>query len=361
MKNIIPVLLLIILFSLACEENEYYIAPAAEFEISTEEGQNVVTVGLFDRVYFTNKGEGQFFSVYTGDPGHEYSEEGTGGVGFKTDAKGNFNYSYSDPGTFEVVYIATSYKDGEIVEAVSKKAIEVVENDENVSGISSLTFLNENYPGGNYLGIEKDYYNKFIQEGRIDGSNISIEVYQPFRLYDINFMKILSDKEDIEIRPRIDLVSQTATVEIEGIGTFTNYTQVTHTDESGNFIPITYTVVSNTGDRTDYLVNVMCIPEFSDFSIDGVSGLVKINKYDYNRFTISLKLPAETDLSQLQPEFTCFDSNDTKAYIDGTEQTGSSQTVDFSQGAVNYELVFAQPDYEDVFQSKSTITVNVTK
>lgn len=356
MKKIFPILIILLATLISCNKESYFIEPNASFELSSSE------LVLFEWTSITNTGQGQFFSVYTGDPGHVYGDSAS--IARKTDKDGNLEYSYTSTGTFEIVYVATGYENGVVTESIDRKTVTVKEDAQNGISITKLNFTNETDPGGNFFG----YINfetggsKFIQEAKIIENNISIEVYQPFRVLKSDFTGNLSTKGDYTFIPNVELNSPTAFIEIDGIDEFVNLkTTVLHANANGDsFVPVTYNAVSADGTKTIYTVMAMCIPEFNSFSVSGVSGNIKTNPYNYNKFTIDLVVPVGTNLKTLTPLFTCFDDESTKVYLDDVEQDGRTNVVDFSNGEVVYDIIYSEPNLEDVFQSKSEITVTVS-
>lgn len=158
--KIIIALLLSLSFA-ACNDYDYlsdvYVEPVASFHTAKD------TYEVFESVVFTNTGSGQNYVIYTGDQGHNYHVEGD--TGFATATNGTFSYSYSEPGEYIIVWIASSMNmHGKIEQKTVQDTIHVESRDGGLDKlvISKLCKLPEY---GNSV-----FYNAYAQF--IDNTNL---------------------------------------------------------------------------------------------------------------------------------------------------------------------------------------------
>lgn len=104
MKKLITILTAVVtVFFTSCNDDEFAArTPKADINVnqtSLEINQSMIIhfVGVADQVV-----------IYTGDEGHDYALRNQSNTGFVVN-KGLFSYSYSVPGTFHVVCLATTY------------------------------------------------------------------------------------------------------------------------------------------------------------------------------------------------------------------------------------------------------------
>ncbi len=100
--------------------------------------------------------------------------------------------------------------------------------------------------------------------------------------------------------------------------------------------PIDIKVVSDFGSTRDYKLYTMQYPEFKTFSIAGVEGTIGRNEFDYSDYTMTVTLPAGTDVSNIAPVFTTYSENE-KVYLNNQEQHSGSSAANFTDG-VTYIL-----------------------
>ena len=106
-----------------------------------------------------------------------------------------------------------------------------------------------------------------------------------------------------------------------------------------------FVVTTSSGNETPYYVAPVLIPAFTAFSINGVKGTIERDIAFYDRYNVTVKLPASTDLTELTPEFTVMngdaallDGTNLKVMLGGVPQTSGTSTVDFSSGQAVYTL-----------------------
>lgn len=355
---------------MSCEEPDpAFIEPNAAFSTDLDQYE------VFQPMRVSNDGEGQFYAVFTGDAGHEFSKRESGDTGFKTDVNGNFFYSYSQAGTYTITYVASGYRfvDGERVEAIAQKQITVT--DPPIEDVSIVSFEVGNSAVNNNKFLDpisflfKDFRNT---ADTIDNPNrkVAFSYYRPGRLGEIanGSYNQFKTPADINIVPNLDLstASRTVTVEIAGIAEFeSGQTRVIHeTEEDLRFIPKTYSLVNNEGATANYTVCPMIIPEMVTFEAGGASGTVSLSAGDYNEFFVVVDVPDSTDLSDLRPSWTLYDPANTKVFVNGDEQTSAISTQDFSSGTITYLVEYTQPKsssdtYVGEFHSRAIFYVSI--
>ena len=111
-----------------------FIEPESSFSL------NKSNLEVFEILTLTNEGQGQFYAVFTGDAGHQFSRKDSGDTGFKTDVNGNFTYSYAEAGTYTLTYVASGYRleTGERIEKISEAI--VVVSDPDIASIELTRF-----------------------------------------------------------------------------------------------------------------------------------------------------------------------------------------------------------------------------
>lgn len=345
MKKIIYFLsfLISIISFTSCENESFiddiYVEPKAEFSISEKEFFDV-----FESVVFTNKGEGQYFAVWTGDTDHKYGK--TGDNGFACNSDGTFSYSYQEPGQYTAVWIASSIKsNGEVVSKVDSTTIKVRALSGGLSSFSITRMARISDFGSSFF---YESYGQFVTENRI----ICPMPYSIWPNYvrrtlgikyvlDSDFAKLQWESNDGDV----DLVSEA-----------TN--KVFRFDSDNKLQPQTLKVVTSSGAIDKYEVVAVVIPEFTSFKINGVEAKKSRDLSAFNKFNLEITLPAGTDLTSLSPEFVIlnndanllYDNNRVIALVDGVAQESGVSKVDFSSevaytlkysvvGSDNYEYV----------------------
>jgi hypothetical protein len=245
--------------------------------------------------------------VYTGDEGHQYTLRSQSNTGFVMN-KGLFTYSYSVPGTFHVVVVATTYDtfNGEGLRN-DTTAFDVVVTDD-------VTTLDRVY------------------------SSITPNVYYADALDEANWVLRLPTKQvysgrEVALnatrqRLSFDIASDSSKIVVdEAAWSSKNYYDLTKTHS--------IRVTSSSGTVRDYKLYGIIYPEFSAISLAGVNGKLVRDAFNQDVLTYTFTLPAGTDLSSVATTFTIDGTG--QFFVDGKAVT-SGDKVDFSKTGV-YTLV----------------------
>lgn len=341
---------------LACEEDSYYIEPNAQFTISAD------SVSIFEKVTFSSLGSGQFFSVFTGDPGHEYGKDSSTGINA---FEGKLDYTYVTTGTYTVTFIASGYKqDGTETSDVQQKTIHVYD------GVTSIEFISVFLNSNQYYLLNGGRTSYKHEAGLEDGNKIVIPLYHYARYRDSQLRRNLRSIDEFKIIPKISLnIGSEVQYDIEGAdsnfkntGDRSNENNiVSHTNETGtDFVPKRYSLKSAEGKTIgDFSILAMMAPDFELFDI-GVAYLNGKTNFGPDVFTYSIDLtvPAGTDVSSIAAAFSTY-RNGVDVKVNGTPQESGVTVNNFSEPVI-YELTYKETHGDDEFSITSTITVNVT-
>ncbi|MEA4937581.1 MAG: hypothetical protein VB102_13230 [Paludibacter sp.] len=348
MKSIkIWMLAVISVVLIACDPNEYltglYVEPDASFEINKE------MYDVFESVKFTNKGAGQAFVVYPGDEGHVYGKAGS--TGFTTASDGTFSYAYTEAGVYNAVWIASSMSEtGERILSVDSVKVNVVAQN---SGLDKFQLYNvykmTEYTGNVFFSPD----GQFISEDTLmcpimfaSWRNSSVNSIKAKQLIKFELASTLSKFYWInplgEEKELISLHSGSRIVEFV---------------QGGQLKVQKFKAKTNSGFFTDYYVAPVMIPQFTSFKINGVTGTITRDIAYYNIFNVTVNKSTLGDLSSLKPEFVVMnddvnllDGTNCKVSINGVNQVSATSVVDFSKGAVTYQL-----DYTMMGESNSEL------
>ena len=322
-KSIIKLsaLLLLAPFFASCEDDEAATPQAGIIIDKTE-------LGINETMTINFEGVADQVSIWTGDEDHDYELRSESNTGFVVN-KGLFTYSYSTPGTFHVVYIASTYNElaTDLRQDTCSVWVRVIDDQTEIEKLSCPQILYDEVFADKIS--DNDWVMRLPRKVKYRTASPSISLSQRLRFY------INSDSTKVYVGGEL-------------FGTTTKYdlaeTQDIH-------------VVSDFGSTRDYKLYTVQYPEFDEFTINGVEGELGRSEFDYSAFTYDITLPAGTDVSNVVPVFTLTGDNE-KAYIGDSEQISGSSTVDFTQ-PVTYRLVGVSPDNaQAVAESTITVTVN---
>jgi hypothetical protein len=336
MKSILKILFIaLVTMFIACEPNEFitdlYVTPQAAFEINKD------VYDVFESVRFTNKGTGQAYVVYPGDNGHVYGQ--TNNTGFTTASDGTFSYAYSEAGSYNVVWIASSMNAaGERILSVDSTTVNVVAKN---SGLDMFQIFNV-YKMTEYTGnVFHSPEGKFVAEDTLlcpilfaSWRNSTVNSIKAKQLIKFELASTLSKMYWInplgEEKEIISLHSGSRIVEFV---------------QGGMLKTQQFKVRTNSGFFTDYYVAPVMIPQFTSFKINGITGTIKRDIAYYNIYDISVDKSTLGDISALSPEFVVMnddvnllDGTNCTVTIDGVVQQSGVSVVDFSKGVVNYQI-----------------------
>lgn len=271
--------------------------------------------------------------VYTGDTDHDYelrdqNNQQQQNTGFAVN-KGIFTYSYSQPGTYKVVCIASTYteKATELQRDTCSFTIKVIDDHTEITKLSCPRILYDEVFAEAIN--EKDWLMRLPRKVKYNKAQPTIALNQTLKYYiGSEFTKVQIDGEDYNSSTKYDL-SKSHDIH----------------------------VVSNLGTTRDYKLYTVQYPEFKSFTLAGVKGTIDRDAFKYGVISIAVALPAGTDLTKLTPEFELYDTAD-RTYIGDVLQTSGQGSVDFSK-PVTYRMVSTVPG-QAAMQAESAVTVTVT-
>lgn len=261
--------------------------------------------------------------VYPGDNNHDFSLRDSSNYGFVVN-KGLFTYSYSVPGTFHVVCLASTY------DTYMGNGHSTDKTEFDVTVIDNVTTIDKVYssitPNVYYAELinDKDWVMRIPTKQVYNNKDININAARQRLNFDIN-----SDSTKIYID---DVLFNTKT-----------YYDLTKTHD--------IKTVSNYGTTRNYKLYTMVYPEFTSADIAGVTGTLTRNAYYQNQLNYSFLLPSGTDVSNMIINFSTDDN--ISFYADGVE-IKSGTSIDLTKPNVMYTLKRISPD-----DSSITATSNV--
>lgn len=322
-KSLIRVSLVLLLapFVASCDDDE-----AAEPHAGMVVDKTTLAINETMTINF--EGTADQVAIYTGDESHNYELRSESNTGFVVN-KGLFTYSYSSPGTYKVVCIASTYNElaTDLRQDTCSVWVNVIDDETEIRNISCPQILYDEV-FAQKLG-DSDWVMKLPRKVKYNTAQPSISLSQRLKFY-------------------IDSDSTKVYVGGEAFGSTTKY-DLSKTQA--------IKVVSDFGTERDYTLYTVQYPEFETFKINGVEGELTRNEFDYSALSYTVTLPAGTDVSSAVPEFTLTAGNET-AYIGDAEQVSGASAVDFTAPVV-YRLVGVSPDNaQAVAESTVTVTVN---
>lgn len=265
MKHISKILYMLLLtsvagFSSCSDENEEARTPQAIVNVSNtdleiNESMEIHFYGVADQVV-----------VYTGDDSHDYSLREESNTGFVMN-KGLFTYSYSVPGTFKVVVLATTYDTymGNGLRTDTTSFYVTVKDD--------VTELEQVY------------------------SSITPNVYYASLVNESDWVMCLPTKQVYNNREvALNAKRQRLSFEIASDSSKIYVDDVTYS--SKNYYDLTQThdirVESDFGSVRNYKLYTMIYPEFSSVKLDGVTGKLVRDAFNQDRQVYQFTLPKGT-------------------------------------------------------------------
>lgn len=304
----------------SCSEEDT-VQPSASFELDNSS----LEVNQSMTLHFTGNAENVV--VFPGDENHDYNLLSEGNSGLVVN-KGIFTYSYSTPGVYKVVCVATNhYDEGSIILTdTCSRYIRVIDDCTTIDKLSTSALYDEIY--GEALN-ENDWLFAMPRKIKYKTSTPSVALSQTLKFYiPSSTTKVFIDDEEYVSNKKYDL-SQTHRLH----------------------------VVSNEGTSRDYNLYTLNYGEFQSFSINGVTAKIDRTEYDYSYYEINMTVDKDCDLTRLSPEFTLYGNNE-KVFINQEEQVSGTQ-VDFTN-PVTYRFVVSSLDNPDI-SLESTCVVTITK
>ncbi len=275
-------------------------------------------------VYFT--GVADLVSIYTGDKGHryEYRSEMETGVAVN---KGHFTYSYSAPGVYKVVCVASTFDTymgnnlrQDTCSFYVKVTDDVVEFDDIYTTITPNTYYATKLDDSSWvLNLPtKQVYN---------GRDIALNPKKQRIYYDIPSDSTLvfvdlaeADKQQLANYANLTREEQTA---LKGKVTSSKVRYDLSLDHE-------ITVRSYSGTIKNYNLYCLIYPEFKTISVNGVKGVLSRDAFDQSKQVYTFTLPEDADLTNAKVEYTL---DGTGQFLSGTTEVVSGSTTDLSGSA----------------------------
>lgn len=339
MKKVFNVCICLFLVAslLGCEEESFNETPVSAFEVSS------VEVVPLEVVSITNKGKGEFYTFFSGEDGAVFGQEGS--IGVPANAQGNLDFSYTQSGVFNAVFLVSSYIDGQIVTDHSSLQITVTDS---INAIDRIRFdfpLNEaltQFYQVDRVGLDgSQQYAVEVVPG--EETNLTIPVFNAAKYGLVGF-------SSLPFYPTISSVSENITFDIDGL--FAEFvsgsTRVIHAGSNG-YMPVAYTLTSESGESREYQICAVEIPEFTNFTVDNAPNVTnRIHPSRDDFFFTTVPYYRGTDLSSVTPAFSFTFNDETSASLDGEVLVSVSSTVDLTSDRT-FLLEFRKSQYEDIF------------
>lgn len=247
--------------------------------------------------------------VYTGDDSHDYDLRNESNTGFVMN-KGLFTYSYSVPGKFKVVVLATTY------DTYKGNGLRTDTTSFYVNVKDDVTELSQVY------------------------SSITPNIYYASLVNDKDWVMCLPTKQVYNNREiALNAKRQRLSFEIASDSSKVYVDDVLYS--SRNYYDLTTThdirVESDYGSVRNYKLYTMIYPEFTNVTLDGVKGTLVRDPYNQDIQVYRFTLPAGTQ----EPTVEYTVNNDSGIFLMGSEAVASGKKIDlnstFSIKSVNSE------------------------
>lgn len=305
MKKAIHILITILAvlgFTQCSDENQPARTPVASATVSAtqleiNQSMKILFTGIADQVV-----------VYTGDNSHNYALRDSSNTGYVMN-KTEFTYSYSTPGTFHVVILATTY-DTYLGKGLRTDSIsfDVTVVDDNVDINEVYSYINPNTYYAEAMN-DVDWVMRVPTKQMYNNKEVTLNAKRQRLSFDINSdsTKIYVDDILYSSRTYYDL---TATHQIH--------------------------VVSNYGTTRDYRLYTLVYPELKTIKLNGVTAKQLRDAYYQDLLTYSVNLPSTSDLTKAIITFTL--DSDVKMYA-GSQEIHSGDAIDLTDASTSYTLV----------------------
>jgi hypothetical protein len=277
-------------------------------------------------IHFT--GDADNVVIYTGDTDHDYNLRTESNYGLVVN-KGLMTYSYSTPGVYKVVCVATNHENvgKSLLTDTCSVYVRVIDDITTIDKISAPQVLYDEVFAKQVNDV--DWVMPLPRKIKYKTSNPSVSLQQKLKFYiESTTTQIYVDDELFNSNSKYNLANK-------------------HTIKA----------VSNEGTERSYTLHTLNYGEFKTFKLAGVTGTITRTEYDYSYYEINMELPAGTDLTSLVPEFTLYGDNEVP-YIGTVAQQSGVNAADFSQ-PVTYRFVVTDKDNPQI-SIESTCKVTVT-
>lgn len=328
------IFLFLIAFSSCTNESfikEMFVEPEASFIIPKE------TFEVNESVVFKNLGKGQRYVVYPGDYLHKYKT--TNNVGYSTSSDGSFSYSYSEPGEYTAVWVATSISDkGNVVEDIDSVKIKVQSTN---GGLEKFTVYNTYKMTDYSTAVYYSSLGEFISKDTI----ICPFIFDAWRtstvVNSVKAPQLINFQLTSNLSKFYWVDNNGAEQEIKSASTAS---RIINFLKDGKFAVQKFVVKTASGFISNYYVVPLIIPKITKFTVNGVAGTITRDLAYYNRYNISISLPSSTNLNTIVPVFEVM-NNDVYLVGDNIEvsvndvlQQSGVSSIDASSKTVVYKV-----------------------
>lgn len=327
MKKYIMICMAASLMLASCDD-EKATQPTAAISVD----KNTLEVNESMTLHFT--GDAENVVVFTGDTDHDYELRSESNYGLVVN-KGVMTYSYSTPGTYKVVCVATNHADEgkSILTDTCSVMVKVIDDVTEIERISAPQVLYDEVYAAQVNDV--DWLLPLPRKIKYKTSAPSVSLKQKLKFYIPSATtQIFVNGELFNSNSKYDLAN------VQEIKT-----------------------VSNEGNSREYKLHTLNYGEFKTFKVGGVSvasSKIVRTEYDYSYTEINVQLPAGTDVTALVPEFTLNADNEVP-YIGDVEQKSKVNAVDFSS-PVTYRFVTTDKENPHItLESTCKVTVTVKK
>lgn len=325
-----PLLLSVVTLALTgCSDNEAEQPTAA---ISVDKTEYEINESMTLRFV----GSANDVVVFPGDEDHDYELRAESNTGLVVN-KNLFTYSYSRPGVYHVVCVASNNDDfgKSLLSDTTSVWIRVTDDNTAITSISDPSVL----------------YDEVFAKA-INDTDWLLAIPR----------KVRYNKRDVNVNLRrqrlnIEGASSAMTIELKDLADdaaeYAEYNSRTNYNLEQNLAIRTH---SSSGLSRDYRLYTLNYGEFNTFTAAGVKGTIVRTEYDYSYYTIDIEAAAGTDLGAVPVTFTLYDSNTEKVYV-GDREVHSGDVLDFT-GPVTFRFVVSEPG-NDAIKLESTCVVTV--
>lgn len=269
--------------------------------------------------------------VYPGDTDHDYELRKESNTGLVVN-KGVLTYSYTTPGIYKVVCVATNHADAgkSLLTDTCSVYVKVIDDITEIERLSAPQVLYDEVFADQVN--DTDWLMALPHKIKFKNSMPNVSMQQKLKFY-------------------IPSVTTTVTVDGEPFNSNTKYDLTS---------PLDIVTHSHEGTTRSYKLYTLYYGEFKTFTLAGVTAdnkKIDRTEYDYSYSEINIELPSGTDLTSLVPEFTLYADNE-KPYIGDAPQTSGVTAVDFSAPVI-YRFVTTDATNPAV-SVESTCKVTVT-
>jgi hypothetical protein len=346
MKNLIKqyktfLVIVCVLAMYSCKQSDDFIEPDAKMNIVNN------NISLLEKLEVKNLGQGQKYTFWAGDAGHNYNLRSSGGnYGLAPNAGIDFNYYYLKAGEYTVYMIASSY------DAVDDRFVQKIDSAKiSVSGAAVNNFTS--------FAIQNAWVG-YSPMGEIKNDSIFIKLApltRPF--YSDTLLAYV-----VNMKPPLFSVAKNldyATIYDEnnnfykGLGTDISQLNLFKIIDENNIEPIvkTFTIIDNaTQNAHSYKVAAMFYPQMFSYSIEGDDALLfsenglsqitdknVINKHYLlhpDSIYLGVYLDMDQDIKNVTPTFNV--TPNAVVTLNGVVQTSGVSKVDLTVQPIVYKI-----------------------